>query len=76
MHGDTAVRSKIAKVCSEVDDTICKFAGEDKGLTKKAASVAKAFASTLSEEKSNAVFCLEPAGDSPGRKVRNKTNDK
>lgn len=55
MHGDTAVRSKIAKVCNEVDDTICKFAGAD---------------SSLSEEKSNAVFCLEPAGDSPGRKVR------
>lgn len=53
-HGDTQVRRNIIKMCEGYSDyAICR------GMVSN---------SLLSKEKSKAVFCLEPAGDSPWRK--------
>ena len=54
-HGDTRVRQRIHKLCKKYkDNKICDY--RVSFLTKDPTS------------KSKAVFCLEPAGDTPGRK--------
>ncbi len=54
-HGDTLVRKQIAKLCKQYDD-------------KKECWYIKKWMTKYVTYKSKAVFCLEPAGDSPWRK--------
>ena len=54
-HGDVPVRKQMSKMCKKYDNKICNFQkwkGTPDFITAKA----------------KATFCLEPAGDTPGRK--------